>query len=166
MASLLLFLGCDVRKRWYLDLVSSGFCGNRVHGLEVPDLLRVFADGAIAGEDARAGRVQHGFAYPGIVVAIVAINLLLRVDVAAEIGKVEVALVVAHERIVDAAEETGLAGREDVVGERVHHAADAVVAVVELARMVRMLARLPQDFWSLESEDINIFFADVIRDLD
>src|SRR5438067_13080435 len=118
MAWLLLFLGCDVRKRWYLLLVSC--CGrglrDRLDGLEVPDLLRILADGAVAGEDAGASGVQHGLADPFVAIAVVAIDLLVNVDVAAQISEMQIALIVRHERIVDAAEEAGLAGRKDIVG--------------------------------------------------
>ena len=86
----------------------------------VPDIASVLRDAAVAGELADARDVQYGLAPPDLFVEVFAVNQLLRLDVAGEIGDMEVAVAAMHQLVEDPAEQPVLIGTEAVGGERVH----------------------------------------------
>src|SRR5579884_50988 len=98
----------------------------------MPDLRCVLANGAVARELAHACYVQHRSARPALLIAEVALRVFVRLDVRAEIGEMEVAVAINH-RLVYPPEEAELSGRETIGRQRVDHAANAWIGVVDLA---------------------------------
>jgi len=62
--------------------------------LQVPDLLGVLLDGAVAAELARPQRIQDGHLGPLLLVQVGGVDLLLRLDVGREVGANQVPVVV------------------------------------------------------------------------
>ena len=77
--------------------------------MDLPDLLGVFPDGPIGGEDAHAGHVEDRYGSPAFPVRIGPAGGFLGGDVGTVIGQDEV-LVAAEERIDEGPEEAGVAG--------------------------------------------------------
>src|SRR5262249_13224602 len=67
--------------------------------LGVPDAGRVFSDGAVAGELARAGHVQDGLTGPDVGTAIQLDQLSIRVQVGLQIRQVHVVVAVRQQRV-------------------------------------------------------------------
>ena len=85
-------------------------------GFNVPDLVGVLQDRAVAGEDAHAGDVDDGLPVPGVLVAVQRIDLLLRGHVIGEVGQQQVG-VLTQQRIGDRAEAAGIVGRPEAAAD-------------------------------------------------
>ena len=68
---------------------------------QIPGLGRIFADGAVGGEDAHPGHVENGFALPFVRRTVKRTDALLRFHVTGEIGEQLVVVAVIDQRIED-----------------------------------------------------------------
>ena len=93
-----------------------------------PDVTGVLGDGAVAGELAASGDVQHRFLIEEPAVMLVERTcLVVHLDVGGEVGKVVVAIALLEEGAADRFEDVRLVHVEVATEEQVHHLLDLLV---------------------------------------
>ena len=87
-------------------------------GLEVPDFLGVFLDGAVAGELAGGGDVHEGGLVPGVLVAVEDLDAVLGLDEVGQVLEEHVVVVVVQEVLEEGLEDARGHEGEDVAADR------------------------------------------------
>src|SRR5213083_1907807 len=85
-------------------------------GFRLPDVSRVFGDGAVAGKLPGAGDIKDGLACPSVTVRIQSDQPLVRLEIGLEIRQMHVVVSIRQERVAQRTEDTRLIAAE-VIGE-------------------------------------------------
>ena len=131
----------------------------------MPDVFGVFEDGAVAGEFADAGGIEHGHFAPARLVFEGLGHLVLRLAIRFEVGEAEEGVVV-EEVVAQGSEHIGPFARSEVVGaEPVDDGGEFGISFVEFPRVVSVLDEFGHLFDGV-AEDENIVVADLFADFD
>src|SRR5579859_3531870 len=129
------------------------------HWFELPDVVRVFANGSITGEFSDTGRVENGLLGPAGRVAIRRVDPGLRVAISAEICQHEERIAVVHERAMQLGKRVGLAWGPVIAPEPVDDGAQFLVVIVIVAWVVAF--RVERfDLFDGQTEDEDVVVAD------
>src|SRR5690348_1232682 len=128
-------------------------------GFEAPDLARVFAHRAIAGETAHPRDIEDSLARPVRGLEILARNPALRRHVRCEVRNHKV-IVAIQKSLRDPLERTRLAGTEAIGSQRVKHPPERRVAFVILPRVVGTGRAHLRDSVGGQAENENVLVPD------
>src|SRR5271155_1009963 len=93
--------------------------GNR-RNLQIPDLIGIFPDGAIARELPGARDVANGLGVPCRAIRVAAVELLVRASVVLEIGEVSVEVTAVEQCVADRVEHPRLMLRQEIGRDEIH----------------------------------------------
>ena len=137
----------------------------------MPDIFDILFDGSVGRELADVCHVEDGHLSPALLVFVSLTDIMLRLDVGAEILEDEVAVRGIHavslqQAVVEGTEELGVLGRECTVDQLDQHLADLFVGVEDFHGVIAAVLLIVHDLIRGKTEDKGILFANFFYDLD
>src|SRR6516162_9567611 len=132
--------------------------------MDIPDCSCIFANGPITREFADTSYVQNRFARPDCGVPEFLPGPHLRLDIAGQVGEMEILVSADHDALVDPSKETGLTWAKKIGLERIHHSADSRIDAIIIPWIIQLPLAHRLNLVSGKPKDKDIVAADLLHD--